>query len=142
MIRTTEELVEYFDGLETWERKIEFVARMKTKSGSSVLIDGVSYKLGKNGKMRIIRRFRELICEYNRKQRIDQPVRSLYTGQFVTPGTANYTKTLKACRIARYYSTCGEIMKNETFKNPLNGRTVRRDSLKGKALLRRCRKNK
>ena len=143
MIRTVEDLVEYFEGLGSWDRKNEFVANLKRKSGSSIVIDGVSYKLGKNGKMRIIRSFRRMVCEYNRKQKIDQPVRSLFTGEFIEPGTSNYTKTLRACRIVRYYSTCKEIMsEDETFKNPSSGKMVRRDSDKGRTLLRRCRKNR
>jgi len=143
-MKTVRELVSYFEGLTTWESKNSFIANLKSTNSKSIKISGTLYRIGKSGRTRIIRSFRKMVCQFNRNQSIDQPVRSLFTGEFVQPGTANYTKTLKACGIKRIYSTCREVLSSggAQFPNPDTGASVLKDSEEGRKLTRRCLKGK
>ena len=138
-IKTVKELVTYFEGLTTWESKNSFIANLKGTRSKTIDINGTVYRIGKSGRTQIMRSFRRMVCEFNRKQMIDQPVRSLFNGNFIQPGTANYTKTLKACGVRRLYSTCKEILSSEgQIPNPDTGANISKDSVKGRRLIRRC----
>jgi len=142
-IKTVRELVSYFEGLTTWESRNSFIANLKSTGSRSINVNGTDYRIGKTGRTKFMRSFRKMVCQYNRKQRIDQPVRSLFTGEFIQPGTGNYTKTLKACGIRRLYSTCREILDSRgQFPNPVSGALVAKDSEEGRKLTRRCLKGR
>jgi hypothetical protein len=120
-----------------WDDRIEVMDPVRRGSLNLILF-GNSYRLTKNGRMRLKREYRKQICEYNRQQGIGQPIRSIFSGKFVQPGSAIYTRTLRACKIERIHSTCREILSSDPFPHPRTGQPVSRGSILGRRLVRKC----
>ena len=123
----------------TWEQKIISMQPLR-RGVRRINIRNNIYRLSKTGVFRLKREFRKEICEYNRKQPIDQPIRSIFSGEFVFPGTSSYTRSLRACRIERIYSTCREILSRDPFPHPRTGISLSANSVLGRSLRRKCSK--
>ena len=102
-----ETFLDKYQILATWDDKIEFVRRMKK-------IPGARFKKP------VLDAFKYEICQYNRKRKVDEPIRSILTGRLIGPSSGSYLKTLRACNLVRHYSICGD----KTGKHPVRGRLV------------------
>jgi len=130
------QLIDEFRVLD-WDQKILSMQPLR-RGVRRITIRNTSYRLSKTGVFRLKREFRKEICEYNRKQPIDQPIRSIFSGEFVSPGTSIYTRSLRACRLERIHSTCREILTQDPFPHPRTGFPVSPGSVLGRALRRKC----
>lgn len=133
---TLSQLLSEFSEL-SWEDRI--VAMKPIRRGRlTIVLSGTPRRLTKAGASRMKREFRKQICEYNRQQGIGQPVRNIFSGEFVQPGSAIYTRTLRACRIERIHSTCREILSTDPFPHPRTGKSISQGSVLGRKLVKRC----
>jgi hypothetical protein len=134
---TLTELLEKFQGF-SWEDRIGAMAPLR-KGGRIITLSGNSFRLTPHAVSRFRREFRRQICEYNRSQPLQRPIRSIYSGEFVLPGTRAYTRTLRICRLERIHSTCREILAAESsFPHPRTGKPVLSHSKLGGRLRRKC----
>jgi hypothetical protein len=136
---TAKDLMNLVQRTTDWNVLIDLVERIKksrtvveTASGSRYLLGGAT------GKTQVIRAFRAKVCAYNRKRRIDESIRSVFTGAVLAPGTPMYSRTLRLCGMRRYYSTCREIVGRASFIHPISGRRIMASSATGKRLVRKC----
>lgn len=121
----------------SWDERNQAMIPLR-KGRLTLILSGTSFLLTKNGRFRLKREFRKQICEYNRQQGIGQPIRSIFSGEFIQPGSAVYTRTLRVCRIERIHSTCREILSSDPFPHPRSGRPVSHGSGLGRRLVKRC----
>jgi hypothetical protein len=130
------EILSQFRSL-SWDERIQAMTPLR-QGRLTLILSGNTYRVTKNGRFRLKREFRKQICEYNRQQGIGQPIRSIFSGEFVQPGSAVYTRTLRACRIERIHSTCREILSSDPFPHPRTGKIISHGSVLGRRLVKRC----
>lgn len=136
-MRKIDQLIEDFRSLPNWDEKIVVIRAIR--SGRKLLmLNGIEYNIGESGVKRLKAELRKEVCEFNRKQKIDSPVRNVFTGELIQPGTRAYTRTLNLCKIKRIYSTCSEILSQDVFPHPKTAKPVRGRSLLGRKLRRMC----
>lgn len=117
-----ETYLDRYQVLGTWKDKIEFIRKLKN-------IPGIKFKKA------VLQAFRFEICNFNRSQEINQPVRSIVTGRFIGPGSKSYLKTLRACNLIRNYETCNEFPKST--KHPVRNRMVYKPRER-RSIIRKC----
>lgn len=133
------DLYTYVLRLNDWDTLIRLFERIKRTTGSVEIPGGsLHYIGGGRGKQSLIKIFRKKICTYNSSRTMREDIRSIFTGRVTYPGTSTYSKTLRLCRLRRYYSTCKEIVGRDSFTHPITGKRVLRSSLTGKRLTRKC----
>lgn len=119
------ELFTEYRSLKNWDDKI-------------VLIRNSKARVGKNH--RLFRLFKKEICEFNARQKIGDPIRSLFSGKLLQPGTVYYNRTLRRCNIVRHHSSCKDILKGEggVLVDPISGRRIKRSSRKAAKIVKKC----
>jgi hypothetical protein len=132
-------LMEYLHHMSDWNDLITSIDKIKKAKRVVELSNGIRYIIGGIiGKKRAMEVLRVRVCNYNRKQKISENIRSVFTGKLISPGTSMYSRTLRICRIRRYYSTCREIVERETFLHPISGKRLTSSSWTGKKIIRKC----
>lgn len=130
-----------FSRVKGWNKRGAIIRQLR-RGIKNIDFDGEMYYVSPVSRKKIIRKFENEVCEYNRNQKIGSKIRGIRGGGKIPPGKKNYYSTLDRCNIVRHYSTCREILNPRTrlIKNPRSGRTYTRKSRMGKKLIRTCSK--
>jgi len=119
------DMIDEYRSLKTWDEKIDFIRRNRRKLGA---------------RTNVMREFRREVCDFNTRQPISKPIRSIFTGRFLQPGTYQYKKTLQRCNIVRHHSFCKDFVEsgNDTLTDPVSGRRLSRRGRMARRVIRRC----
>lgn len=99
-MRKIDQLVGDFRNLSSWEEKIAVIRAIRS-GRRTLIINNVEYKVGKTGVKSLKTELRLEVCEFNRTRKFDEPIRSVFTGEFLQPGSKAYSRSLNACKIVR-----------------------------------------
>jgi hypothetical protein len=127
-----------FNGLTEWEDVIKVMRQLRQRK-RIIQVGEQEFGNSKTLTRTLKISFRGRVCRFNRERKIDEPIRGIYSGEFVKVGSWEYARTIRICRISRMYSTCAEIKSQDVFPHPRTGAPVLRNSLTGKKLIRGCR---
>lgn len=130
--------VKVFNGLSEWE-EVNKVMRQLRQRKRIIQIGNEEFGNTKTLTRSLKVSFRRRVCQFNRERKIDEPIRGIYSGEFVKVGSWEYARTVRICRISRMYSTCSEINNQDVFPHPRTGAPVLRNTITGKKLIRGCR---
>lgn len=115
--------VEEYKTLSSWDDKVVYVRNAKRR-------------VGKNREL--MRVFREEVCKFNSQQRLNDPIRSVFTGRLITPGSWRYVLSLKRCNIIHHHLECYDVGKSQILKDPISGRQLKRTNKNIRNFVRKC----
>jgi hypothetical protein len=119
------ELIKEYLSLKNWDDKIVFIRRVRGK-------------IGKNH--RVYKIFKTEVCKFNARQKIGDPIRSLFSGKLLQPGSVYYKRTLRRCNIVRHHSSCKDVLggEGESLIDPITGKIIKRSGRRASKIIRKC----